>query len=624
MKTHWRRASALALALLLGSIPQAVLADGFGVFEEKGVWWIRSPQGGKMLSLGVDCVGPGPKKADYSPAKPQYSAFFHNHDNFASWSRRSMARLDAWGFNTLGGWSDPGLLKSGKAMTPVLHMQASMGGIWWDLWGSDYPGQAKRLAERTTAPWRGNPGVLGYFLDNELTWADDYLLNLAMAWDAKAPGKKKLVEVFKKSYQGDFKKFSADFDTRARDWDSLLAITDTARRDGHGHRVMDAWVYEVSRRYYEVCAAAVRAADPGKLILGDRYQQYYPQAVARAARGLVDVVSVNYESPSPDGWVSRNFFETLHELSGAPLLVGEFYCAAGQNRSGLKNTGGAFTKVDTQLQRTVAVGAQVREFAFMPFVVGWHWFQFYDEPSYGRDDGEDYNHGLVDIYDQPYAEITAAFADLNAAAPGWHASSAPAPSAKVQAGPLLVALGAGLKADGDLGDWDKSVPLPRALIKTPAGLSPYGDFWLAWEEGSLWIAMRASGFNHPSRDLPKQDDEKTWRELHRLQVKATGAKTYEYYGATGVRADPKGDESIGGKRVLFLRPPQRGEIQASASTHLSKWVTDWELAIPAAALGFEKFKVGQVLRVRLDFKSRGDFETMAWKGAQGIEIKLAP
>ncbi len=41
-------------------------------------------------------------------------------------------------------------------------------------------------------------------------------------------------------------------------------------------------------------------------------------------------------------------------------------------------------------------------------VIGADWFQYYDEPKYGRNDGENYNMGLVDIYDQPYEEITLA------------------------------------------------------------------------------------------------------------------------------------------------------------------------------------------------------------------------
>jgi hypothetical protein len=40
--------------------------------------------------------------------------------------------------------------------------------------------------------------------------------------------------------------------------------------------------------------------------------------------------------------------------------------------------------------------------------VGTHWFQYYDEPTAGRGDGENYNTGFLDICDTPYPEMVSA------------------------------------------------------------------------------------------------------------------------------------------------------------------------------------------------------------------------
>jgi hypothetical protein len=40
-----------------------------------------------------------------------------------------------------------------------------------------------------------------------------------------------------------------------------------------------------------------------------------------------------------------------------------------------------------------------------PNIVGAHWFEWIDEPSTGRFDGENYNIGLVDVTDRPYREL---------------------------------------------------------------------------------------------------------------------------------------------------------------------------------------------------------------------------
>jgi hypothetical protein len=88
--------------------------------------------------------------------------------------------------------------------------------------------------------------------------------------------------------------------------------------------------------------------------------------------------------------------------------------SAEENRSGNRNKVGGFPIVERQTERAEALTNTLRELASLPYVVGADWFQYYDEPPHGRKlDGEDYNFGLVDIHDEPYAEVTEAFASIN-------------------------------------------------------------------------------------------------------------------------------------------------------------------------------------------------------------------
>ena len=68
--------------------------------------------------------------------------------------------------------------------------------------------------------------------------------------------------------------------------------------------------------------------------------------------------------------------------------------------------------------------AAARNFARIGEILGIDWFQYYDYPEGGRADHEDYDFGLVDIDDVPYAEATAALADANRLVPEIHAASA--------------------------------------------------------------------------------------------------------------------------------------------------------------------------------------------------------
>jgi hypothetical protein len=56
-------------------------------------------------------------------------------------------------------------------------------------------------------------------------------------------------------------------------------------------------------------------------------------------------------------------------------------------------------------ERAVAYRYYVENAAAQPALIGAHWFQWIDQPSTGRFDGENYNIGLVDVTDLPYPDM---------------------------------------------------------------------------------------------------------------------------------------------------------------------------------------------------------------------------
>ena len=185
------------------------------------------------------------------------------------------------------------------------------------------------------------------------------------------------------------------------------------RPGGDGILVVRRFLGMMAERYYQLMDELIHKYDPNALYLGDRYQSFYYPEVARASRRHVDVVSTNLNVNWNDGTFLRSYLDTLHALTGKPILVSEFYMAANENRSGNKNASSGFPTVGTQQERAEAMSNTLRSLTQLPYVVGVEWFQYYDEPTHGRSDGEDYNFGLVDIHDQPYEELTAAFASMN-------------------------------------------------------------------------------------------------------------------------------------------------------------------------------------------------------------------
>jgi hypothetical protein len=208
------------------------------------------------------------------------------------------------------------------------------------------------------------------------------------------------------------------------------------------------------------------------------------------------------------------YLERLHRLSGKPILITEYYVAADINRSGNKNSGEIFTIVDTQLDRAAALRTRLAWFASLPYVVGAHWFQFTDEPTHGRSDGEDYNFGLVDIENRPYEELTAAFKATNAAAPVIHQASARTAAAKATAKVNVpIVHGDPLTSALDWDQWHSSVP-----SREPASL---GDLLVCANEKKTYVAVSCSTFVDPNA---YPDGRPGAEERHALELAIGDAK----------------------------------------------------------------------------------------------------
>lgn len=485
----------LAFASREAPVAAASKPSFYRIDRSGDAWWLVSPEGRRFFSLGVNVVDRGADARDYRPDRPEFAAFRYYPDP-ESWAAATLRRLGEWNFNTLGAWCDLDALRKGRGetlpYTVVLYAGKAVDIPWGDLFSDD---AAKRIDEEVRGsiqPYKGDPRLIGYFTDNEIGWWDDTLVVYHLQQPDSAT-RRVLVDILRRRYGGDFERLRRDWETgEAREFSDLERPARLRLKPGGGgHAVVDDFAFLLAQRYYHLVHDAVRHYDREHLILGDRYQSWYSPAVARAAGPYVDAVSTNYKADWLDGSVARYYFETLYRLTRKPLLVTEYYFAARQNRSGNKNTGEGFPTVETQAERAAAFRTSLSAFARMPYVVGAHWFQYYDEPPSGRpDDMEDFNMGLVDIEDRPYEELTSAAARLQAEVPDLHRHARspldPVPDARGAIPSAPADPGAGLYA------WDK----PRAFVP-PTSRLPGADLYACWDEGTLYLALHTQDSADP-------------------------------------------------------------------------------------------------------------------------------
>jgi len=402
--------------LICSSVAVPAFAQGgyFRVEERDGVWWIIDPQGVPAVSMGVDHISYEPDRVKGTGPCPYCEALDRIYPDRNAWGLEALARIRLWGFNTIGAWSDEALWKHGVPYTVILDFATKAGANWEhgvpaDFYDPRFEQTARQIAQEMCAPRQSDHELLGYFSDNELRWGQDWrgketMLDMYLKLPAGAAGHTKAVEFLRAKYAQDIGKLNQAWGVSAADFESVAGPgkTEAYRSDA------EEFLENVATRYFEVSAQAIHEADPNHLYLGARFAGQPPESVLRGAR-KADIVSINVYDFDP-----RPVIQTVFKVTGRPVMVTEFAFRA--KNSGLPNTQGAGPRVPDQLARAKAYAAYVTRLESLPEAVGYHWFEWVDEPREGRFDGENSNYGLVDIQDRPYREFVQAVTKANLAA----------------------------------------------------------------------------------------------------------------------------------------------------------------------------------------------------------------
>jgi hypothetical protein len=480
----------------------------------EGVQWLVTPCGERFFSVGVNALEGGyPKRFLDGRIAYHWGTFY---PDLEAWAQIARQRLLDWGFNTAGGWSLHPLMFPSPT-TPYLELGRSSRFHWYDPLHPSTAERMRALARRLVAPYKGNPYRIGYFTDNEVGWWNGALFIYYLQQPATNHTKQRLLALLRDHYGDDWGRFTRDFvpPPGIASFQHLLhnkGSSPQLRPGGEGIRVIRQWTGVIAGHYYRLAHDAIREADPDALILGDRLPIYYDPVAVRAMVPYVDVISTNYNVDSSDGWIARYFFDGLRQLApDKPVLISEWFFAADENRSGNRNKGHLMT-VRTQAERARGAMAAAARFAREPQIVGTHWFQYYDHPKGGRDDGEDYNFGLVDIEDRPYEELVDAFSRVNPRLGEMHRQTQPSRPPAPEAKPEIPEADIDAR-DHSLAEWPKERALVPRLV-APAPEVVFGDFYLAWNATGLHLAMIGMDYYDP--DLLAYEDEFPLEEAFRV------------------------------------------------------------------------------------------------------------
>jgi hypothetical protein len=434
--------------------------EGQGFFrtaEVDGRWWLVDPDGKPFFAVGTDHVNYQAhfcEKLGYAPYHRNVEAKFGSEE---AWATNAIARLQAWGFNELPAGHSlslrhrglPHILFGSLGTTFARREWISEPKNWTgfpDVFSPRWAGHCRFSAREAVRDSLGDPWCIGTFIDNELEWfgKQGQLVDEVFHLSPRQPAKPALWQWLLRKY-GTVAEVNHHLATDYADEAGFLAATNVPAPSAALTEVRNSFLALIAERYFSVAAKALREADPDHLVLGCRFAGSVPEPVLAAAGKYNDVFTFNtyphvdFENVwSPDG--TGGVVERVpRELSGyfavarKPILITEWSFPALD--SDLPCQHGAGMRVDTQAQKAACYRIFVNAMADLPFLIGYHYFMWADEPALGISTSfpEDSNYGLVNEKDETYEVLAQAATAANRSAESRHARSAVSGSLVLQA-----------------------------------------------------------------------------------------------------------------------------------------------------------------------------------------------
>jgi hypothetical protein len=373
-----------------GYLDTRVQGTGFFRIEKiDGRWWFVDPEGYLFFSAGSNLMNTGDSYArvdgrEYIFTLPPDElvesderigrSSFHawnlyrrfGEDWYEKWMDLTFRRMDNWGINTIGNWSDNNLGRQQRK--PYTTQLGRLGGSaatmgMPDIYAPGYAASVDAAIARQVEPLRDDPYLLGYFIGNEPPWPvrPQDVVNVILGGN-ETP------------MQIELKKYLARGDTPDR------------RRE---------FITETYSKYINMVNESLKRHDPNHLNLGFRFGGSVPEDIIKASDAF-DVFSINIYGYS----VETKAFQNINDLTGLPVLIGEFHFGVPE-----RGLAPGLAQVKDQQERGVAYRYYMENAAAHPSVIGTQWFVWVDQAPTGRFDGENYNIGFVDVTDRPYKEL---------------------------------------------------------------------------------------------------------------------------------------------------------------------------------------------------------------------------
>ena len=449
-----------------------------------GRWWAIDPLGRGFVAFGVDhCTYYG----HYCEALDKHIHKELNDKKFKSreeWAEKTSKLLKEWGFNLLTAGVSPEIKHKGIPHAEFIGLGAQFasmadefaivggngnpGSQFPNVFHPDFPSYCDDIVESRTRGQQNDPWLFGYFFDNELCWWGNPfspkcgLFNSAMQKDASHTAKIALMNLLKEKAKGDIAVFNKQWDQKLSDFKEILDLKELPEETEEQVAMKRDYLAQCAENYFRIISEAFRKHDPNHMLLGSRFAGVSPhdEVIWKAAGKYCDIVTWNhygfvdpdieaaYETKPPRGRTLTDAFSQVAAWSQRPGMLTEWSFPALD--AGLPSTHGAGQRFFTQAERAKATGIYAKTLLSMPFMVGYDYFMWVDEPELGISGKfpENSNYGLISEDYKIYTEIVETFTSIQKEPAKYRREPLPPPKEKlvIGAGSLFKKLSSKQKA----------------------------------------------------------------------------------------------------------------------------------------------------------------------------------
>jgi hypothetical protein len=420
-------------------------ATGFFYTEQDsdGSWWAVDPLGRRFVVFGIDHVSYGGHWCETLGYRPHERKNDAKYPNREAWAVETVERLQDWGFNmTCGGSSN--IRHRGLAHALTINVGSIMAGLgdefditpnerrpcsaFPNVFHPQFRSWCEYRVQEVCSKDVDNPWVFGYFIDNELAWwgrgrPHSGLFDAVLKKDPTHSAKLALRDFLSAQAQGDIAVFNRQWQQELQSFEQILALDALPDASPEQARIKTEFLALIADIYFRTVREVYDQVDTKHMLMACRFAgiEGGHEVVWKTAGKYNDCVTWNYYGKvDPDrgaaytsldsrGVPLAEAFQQVYDWVQKPCIITEWSFPALD--SGLPCTHGAGQRFYTQAERAHATDIYARTLLSMPFMIGYDYFMWVDQPALGISTPfpENTNYGMINEDGEPYPGMVKVF-----------------------------------------------------------------------------------------------------------------------------------------------------------------------------------------------------------------------